>query len=305
MITAGVDVGSNTVRLIVAEVNSGKITKILDSRRGITRLGANIEDTGRLSDGGMRKTLELFEIFKKSIVSHGAVRVRAAATSAVREASNANDFISLALELGIPVKAVSGDEEAYYTYLGVSSEIEECPPVLIYDIGGGSTEFIYACDSKIQYSVSIPVGVVKLSDRFGFGKETDAVLHEECRKYISGLISPVYEALKGFKRPLLVGTAGTVTTVAAIDLNMKEYAPSAVSKHLLKKDNLDELLNRISAMPAADRLKINGIDKGREDLVVPGILLIQCIMALYGSEVSNISDSGLREGLAIAAAMEG
>ena len=301
MITAGVDVGSNTVRLLIADVQNGKIVKSLFSGRGITRLGAGIAGTGRLSEASMDKTIDLFKQFHSEILKYKAEKVFAAATSAVREASNSADFIARAHSVGIPLKAISGDEEAKYTYLGVSATLADLPKsAVVYDIGGGSTEFIHVEKGEIVKDISVPIGVVKLADKYGFDKPTDHVLHEECKAYLREVLAPMRAGMADAHGEL-IGTAGTVTTIAAVELGLEAYQPEKVNTHKLTDTGIETLLARVAALTPQERIKLPGLEAGREDLMIPGMILVDVIMELFGKRMSYVSDYGLREGLAIAA----
>ncbi len=304
-IGCGIDVGTNTVRMLIAEVSDGRIVKTLYSGRAITRLGAGLAQTGRLSPTGAGKTLELFRSFKYAIDEYNVKHIFAAATSAVREASDSAEFLAAAKAVGIPLVTISGEEEARYTYKGVASGLEDaCKPILIYDIGGGSTEVIYAGGGGVRFAKSVPVGVVKLADRFDFSGVVSPAVISECSVYVNGLLRPVFEELRlvsgGFEGPP-VGTAGTVTAIAAVDMEMEIYDPEAVNRHILTCENLALISGRLSAVSAPERLAVKGVEQGREDLLIPGIVMIMEILGITGCDRSAVSDSGLREGLTVAA----
>lgn len=300
MIAAGIDVGSNSVRMLIADVSDGKINKIIDTARGITRLGGDLSHTGELSSTGVTKTLELFEIFREKIEQHHVDKVMAVATSAVREAKDSQSFLKKANKMGIPLVAISGDDEAYYTYLGVSSIFggQDC---IIYDIGGGSTELIFVKDGKVVDSYSVPLGVVKLADRFDFESEPTEETIALCEEYVITNFAPAFSE-GNYGIDTIIGTAGSVTSVAAIDLKMHKYDPSIINGYSLDIETLNRIQMQLSSTPASERLKITGVEVGREDLLIPGILIIKGIMAFAGVKKSVVSDYGLREGLTIAAA---
>ncbi|MDR2883599.1 MAG: Ppx/GppA family phosphatase [Deferribacteraceae bacterium] len=299
MIIAGIDVGSNSVRMLIAELIDGKIANILHTGRGITRLGGDLSHTGELNPEGVEKTLQLFETFNEAIEKYNVDKVLAVATSAVREAKDSIAFIKRANDIGIPLQAISGDDEAYYTYLGVSSLFGgvDC---IIYDIGGGSSELIFVKDSKIVKIQSIPIGVVKLADRFDFSEPLDGEALELCEEYIRSNFQIAFnEGTFGIET--IIGTAGSVTSVAAIDLKMDKYDPTIINGYTLDWETLDRIEAQLSSMNAEARLSIVGVERGREDLLIPGIMIIKGIMAHAGVKRSSISDYGLREGLIISA----
>lgn len=306
MITAGIDVGTNSVRMIIAEVQNGKIIKKIDEGRGITRLGAGIDRTGRLSDASMQKTLDLFEEFSTKLKKHNVQHMFAAATSAVRETSNSEEFLKNAQQRGINLKTISGEEEARYTYLGVISELENIPEeIIIYDIGGGSTELTYVKKGSVIYSESIPVGVVKLADKFSFADTVDKATQIECVNYLTPIFGAVIDKITalGADKPVLIGTAGSVTSISAIELGLKQYDPAKVNRHIITLDNMTKICNMLSSMTAQERLSIGDVVKGREDLLIPGCYIIEVIMKKIEVYKTSVSDNGLREGLAIAASI--
>ena len=299
MISCGIDLGSNTIRIIIAEVIDSKITEILYSHRAVTRLAGNIHSSGRLSDEGVEKTLKYLKLYKSEIDRFNVCNVFVAATSAIREAENSYYFINKAASIGIDVHIISGEEEAYYTFLGMKSNFTSfIKDAFFYDIGGGSTELTHICDDSILFSKSIKMGVVKLSDMFGFNRPVSFDIIKECTSYVHEYIFSEFDPTDV---PLLIGTAGTVTSIAAIELKMVDYDPGIISKHILSESNLNKLIYMLMPLSSEDKLKIPGVYNGREDLIIPGIIIVKEIMKLCSCKISNVSDFGLREGLAIAA----
>ncbi|MDR2870696.1 MAG: hypothetical protein LBV04_09620 [Deferribacteraceae bacterium] len=304
MITAGIDVGSNTVRLLIAEVSNGRIIKRLCSKRGITRLGAGLNATGQLSQESMDKTIALLEEFAADLDEYNVDMAFPVATSAVREASNGKEFLERAKRAGIWLAAIPGSKEAEYTYLGIASNMQELPKsAIIYDIGGGSTEFIYVKDGRVVADVSVPIGVVKLADKYGFDKPTEADTHRRCMSYIHEQLCAC-DMITNFAQDNateLIGTAGSVTTIAAVELGMTAYDAERINKHILTRVNVEKQLAMLAPMTAEQRIALPGLEAGREDLMIAGILMVLVIMDIFGSYESGISDNGLREGLAVAA----
>lgn len=305
MINCGIDVGTNSVRMLIARVENGKIVEELHSERHITRLGAGINDTGILSPNGAKMTLELFKKFHEYIVRYNVDNVFAAATSAVREASDGISFMAEAEKAGIKLVTITGDEEANYTYMGISASLNvNIANCIVFDIGGGSTEISLVIDDKRIYSDSVRVGVVKLSDRFGFDGVFTQSMATECVKYIQQEFSPVFNKISALKKGSAlpaIGTAGTVTTIAAHDLMLEVYDRSRVNGHVMNISRLESLLHNMRGLRPADILKLPGIEKGREDLVAPGIILVCQILRGMAADAVIVSESGLREGLTLAA----
>jgi exopolyphosphatase/guanosine-5'-triphosphate,3'-diphosphate pyrophosphatase len=319
MKAAGIDIGSNNVRMIAGYVEDGRILEVLADESGITRLGAGIAQTGELSAESIDKTLALLEkfalILKKLEISH----IKAAATSAVREATNSAGFIAKVRAMGIPLETISGEEEARYTAMGALSGMENARgDYLIYDIGGGSTELSLVKEGEVTAVVTVPVGVVKLYDLFGGKNTVTAETLAECTRYTAeqfkGALQPLPESdfalfdppsrgglgLEGW---IALGTAGSVTTAAAMDMKLEIYDPVKVSAHILTTERIQALLEQTAALSAADRLALPGLQKGREDLVIGGFIIMNAILKGFGFNKSAVSDHGLREGLLIAASI--
>jgi exopolyphosphatase/guanosine-5'-triphosphate,3'-diphosphate pyrophosphatase len=302
MRTAAIDIGSNAVRLIVADVENGKLINIVYTDRNITRLGASLKATGNLSEESVLKTLITLQKYIKTAKELKVEKIKAVATSAVREASNRNDLINPALDMGLRIEVIDGETEAALELSGVTAGIEiSGQRTLIFDIGGGSTEFIYAEPNVAAKVMSIPLGVVKMADSYNF--------REPClEEHMDMIRIPLFTILNevkvnmDFHPELLIGSAGTPTTLAAIDLKLSNYDWKKVNGYTLKKDRIKEIFKQLFSISAEDRLGIIGMEKGREDLIIPGILITLELMDMIGMETLTISDFGLREGLSIAAA---
>lgn len=309
MIACGIDAGSNSIRMLIARVEDGKIAEELHSERHITRLSAGIGATGRLSPEGAEKTLQLFSLFHAPIQQYKVNYVFAAATSAVREASDSAAFIAKAREAGIELHIISGDDEARYTFMGVTAALDrDVSNSVIYDIGGGSTEVSLILGGERVFSRSVPVGVVKLSDKFGFSGVFTEGMRRSCAAYVRGEFAPVLDTIRsmnGNTKKTAIGTAGTVTTIAAYDLRLESYDRSRINGHILSAERLRGHVTDMLGMTPEDVLALPGIEKGREDLVIPGTILIGEILAGLGMTETVVSDSGLREGLVIAASTIG
>ena len=295
---AGIDVGSNNIRFLAAEIEGGRVRRVLAEDSEITRLGANIAATGQLSGEGITKSLSVLPRFKRKLDELGIRRIKAVATSAIRESSNGAGFAEEVIKLGIPLEIISADEEARYTALGVLSALDTPPgDMLIYDIGGGSTEFIAVREGRVDFTASVDVGVVKLADKFGFNKPVSEEGLVACENYVSELLSPVFSKFP--RGSVLCGTAGAVTTAAAMSLGLKNYNARLVSEYILTKGDLRRLISIAAPLTSEGRLELRGLQKGREDLIIAGLILIKTILTGFGCADSLVSDYGLREGLAI------
>ena len=302
MIVAAIDVGSNTLRLLIAEVNKGKIVKILHEDRKITRLAENLIYTHILSDMAIDRTIRALKTFKDTCNKFSPHKIKIVATSAVREAENKSTFLNKASDIGFDIELIDGTKEGYYTYLGVASVVDiSDKKSVIFDIGGGSTEFIYTERNHIAYINSIEMGVVKIANIFDLNNIIDTHTKDNICVFIKKQLQRLDYSLKP---ELLIGTAGTVTTIAAIDLNMDKYDYTLINNYKLEYENVKEIYEKLASMPANKRLTVKGLESGREDLIIAGTLMVLEILNHFSKNFLIVSDYGLREGLAIAANLD-
>lgn len=297
-IAAGIDIGSNSVRLLIASVEENKIKEIIYQEKATTRLASNITTTGILADGPFNKTIKVLMNFKKQIEKYKVEKVVAVATSAIREAKNGIDFVNAAKNVGVNISIITGNEEGELEYLGVTAGLSNIENPLIIDVGGGSTEIIHLNNNKSVVAESYKIGVVKLADMFDFVNTTTENI-EPCANYISDIFKDVYipDNISNF-----IVTAGTATTIAAISQGMIEYDWTKINGHKIAIDEFKNLLHKISTTPYNERINIKGMDKGREDLIIPGSLVILDILKRTKCTELIVSDFGLREGAVVRAA---
>ena len=297
-IAAGIDIGSNSIRLIIAEVENNKIKNIIYQEKATTRLAANINKTGILQEEPFNKSINVLAGFRKALNKYNVEKIKTVATSAVREAANGKEFINAAKNSGIEISIISGKEEGMLEYLGVCSGFDAGRQPLILDVGGGSSEIIYMQDNNELHTESHKIGVVKMADMFDFQKSSTEIL-EKCSAYIKEFFKDVTipNNIQNF-----IATAGTATTLAAIDMEMTEYDYNKVNCYKNKKEKVIEILNKVYSTPYNKRLEIKGMDKGREDLIIPGILIILEILKKTNLNIITVSDFGLREGAVVRAA---
>lgn len=295
---AGIDIGSNSVRLLIAEVADNKIENIIHQEKATTRLASNISTTGCLGEEQFKLTIDVLKNFKKAIDEYNVSKVMAVATSAVREAKNGIDFINEASKAGINISIISGSEEGLLEYNGVCAGLDIKNNPVIVDVGGGSTEIIYKQDNGNINAESFKIGVVKMADMFDFAKTTTENI-EPCMKYVHDYFKKVTipNNIEQF-----IATAGTATSMAAIDLGMKEYDWQKINGYVIKKDRIKEILYNTAKIPYEERINIVGMDKGREDLIIPGALIFLEILEKTNLQNITVSDFGLREGAVVRAA---
>jgi exopolyphosphatase/guanosine-5'-triphosphate,3'-diphosphate pyrophosphatase len=304
MRVAAIDLGTNTVRLLVADVaaGAGDWRPVLADQR-VTRLGEGLAAAGRLVEPATRRTADAVAAYVEQARAAGAARLVVVATSAVREAANGAAFTAaLERRTGVPVQVISGDEEARLTLAGVRHGLDRRPPesslMLVFDIGGGSTEFILARGETVLAASSLRLGVVPLAERFPFDGPVDwpryNAMAAEIRDRLAGEVAA---AIRSGRPERLVGTAGTVTTLAALDLGLAAYDPGRVQGHALTRVAVERLLARFGGLSAAERGRLPCLEPGRADLIVAGTAIVLATMTLVDVDVLVVSDAGLREGI--------
>jgi exopolyphosphatase/guanosine-5'-triphosphate,3'-diphosphate pyrophosphatase len=303
MINCGIDIGSNTVRMLIAEVEDKRIKRELAKGRGITRLAASISSTRQLSEESMAKTYSLLFDFYKLIAEYSAENVFAVATSALREAENAPVFLQGAKDIGIDVKIISGEDEALYNFCGIQAFNPDLENFLVFDIGGGSTELTLSRSGKIVSLFSVPIGVVKLCDIFGFSGVNTAEKRTKAEAYINYAFEKSFNQLKEETGDFsLIGSAGTVTSLAAFTLALPKFDSASIDRFNINLNILDDIEHKLNGLYPEEILEEQGVEKGREDLLAPGALLVKTILKGLGKDSCRVSVHGLREGLVINAA---
>ncbi|PYN77630.1 MAG: exopolyphosphatase [Candidatus Rokuibacteriota bacterium] len=297
-----IDVGSNTVRLLVADVTDSGTWRVVDQDQTITRLGEGLARTGGLGEAPMARTLAVVDGYVERGVRLGARDIYIVATSAVREASNGRAFAA-AVEhaTGQRVEVVSGEAEARLTLRGVRFGLGPLRgPVLTFDIGGGSTEYVLADDDVIQSMVSLRLGVVPLAERFSFPGAVDSrryrALYDEVRAHLGRELP---ETIRTARIAHLVGTAGTVTALAALDLGLAHYDPERVQGHRLTRTTIERLSARLGGLTLGERAALPCLEPGRADLIIPGIAIVVATLDQIGLETLRVSEYGLREGILV------
>lgn len=306
---ASIDLGSNTVRLLVADVEPGGAGwATVEQAQEVTRLAEGLASSGRLSTAAMARTGAVVARYVARARAAGAARIAVVATSAVREASNGREFAAaLAEATGAAVRVITGAEEARLTLRGVLHGLGPVAvPQVVFDVGGGSTEFILACNGTVVAAASLRLGVVPLAERYPFPGPVDAGAYAAMAREIGGQLErELPAAIRACRGGRLVGTAGTVTTLAALDLGLTRYDPARVQGHRLSRGAVAALQDRLGALDVARRGALPCMEPGRADLIVAGIAIVAETMACLDASELVVSDHGLREGLLLEACAPG
>ena len=299
---ASIDLGTNTARLLIADRFDNGAFEQVYLQRTIVRLGGGFCRDNGLADDAIERALSCLQEFSSQIDHRGVTDVRAVATSAVRDASNGREFVErVARETGIQLAVIDGSIEGQVTMLGVRSGLDPNPEsVFMFDVGGGSTEYTLDCSSSPPFVMSLPLGVVRLTE----GKGELAAMEDKVSRELDRLVQQLGQS--GVKidpaQTVLVGTAGTATTLAAISLGMLEYDYRKVNNFRLDLAEIRRIHNLLKDMTPQERLEVPGLEAGREDLITAGTLITMMTLERFGFERMTVSDYGLLEGLVVAGA---
>jgi len=297
---ATIDLGTNTVRLLVAEVAGAGRWRVVDTDQRVTRLGEGLAASGRLGEAPAARTAAVVAEYAARARRAGAERVTIVATSAVREAANGREFAAgLERATGEAVTIVSGEQEAALTLAGVLAGVgDPGGDSVVFDIGGGSTEYILARGGTAVAAASLRLGVVDLTERHPFPGPVEPgrfrALHDEIAERLA---AEVPEPIRAAASVRLIGTAGTATTLAALDLGLVTYEPERIQGHLLTRSAIERQLSSLGVLTVDERAALPCLEKGRADLIVPGIAIVLATLALLRVDRMVVSDWGLREGI--------
>ena len=296
---AAIDLGTNTVHVLVADATSSE-WRLVHHDQVVTRLGEGLWPTGRLHDVPMTRTEDAIARYVEHARALGAASVRIVATSAVREAANGSVFTQrLAARTDTAVEVVSGEEEARLTLRGVMDGLgNPRGALLVFDVGGGSTEYTVARDGALETTVSLVLGVVPLAERFPFPTRVEAERYRDMAEVVTTqLARELPQTITAATFDQLVGTAGTVTALAALDLGLPRYDGQRVQGHRLTRGAVERQLARLSALTLEERGRVPCLEPARADILIPGVAIVLATMALVGVEALVVSDAGLREGI--------
>jgi exopolyphosphatase/guanosine-5'-triphosphate,3'-diphosphate pyrophosphatase len=301
---ASIDLGSNTVRLLVADIEGPRVWRLVDQGQKVTRLGEGLAASGRLGADPMARTLETVLTYVERARRLGADDLRVVATSAVREAANGAEFAKeLARRTGRPVQVITGEEEARLTLRGVVHGLGGAPGlVVVFDIGGGSTEYVRAREGALVAAVSLRLGVVPLAEAFPFPGPVDWPRYIRLERAVTDQLTRELSEDWGAGIARLVGTAGTVTALAALDLDLATYDVRRVQGHVLSAPRIERLLERLARLTVVERGRLPGLEPARADLIIPGVAIVRATMHRLHVDALTVSDAGLREGILVDAA---
>jgi exopolyphosphatase/guanosine-5'-triphosphate,3'-diphosphate pyrophosphatase len=296
-LVAAIDIGTNTSRLLIGNRETDGTITHRHIRRIITRLGGGFSKENGIPFEARQRTVNAIAEFVSDMNQFGVGKVRAVATSAVRDAVNGNVFCSeVAKRTGIVPEIIDGATEAALTLKGVlASTAHGTPGILVFDVGGGSTEYIFSVHGRLICSESLPLGVVRLTE----GKVTLDAMKDKISREMTQLreLFVNKEIVSHFPSASLIGTAGTATTLAAISLGMIDYDYRRINAHSLSLREIKNIYGKLLPLSPAERLLVPGLEKGREDLIIAGLLITIQTMEVFGFKRLYVSDFGLLEGI--------
>jgi len=302
VIVAGIDIGTLTCRLLIADMTAAGSLREIDSDRRILRLGEGVDHEGRLNVEAMKRVLDTLCEWRNTIAQYQVEATVLVATSAVRECNNQPEFLAkVKQETGFSIDVLSGDEEARRTLLGITCGLpSEILDFVGLDIGGGSTECIRMSGNNGQPVVaSLDIGVVRVTERCF---QTDPP-HEQdviaAERLVKDQIKPIQDRLSSQASVTLVGTAGTVTTLAAMAQQLVRYEPARIHNYWLTLERIRELEYAMRSCTGAQRAQLPGLESGREGVIIAGTIILRTIMETLGFTRCLVSDYGLREGILI------
>jgi exopolyphosphatase/guanosine-5'-triphosphate,3'-diphosphate pyrophosphatase len=294
---AAVDLGTNSTRLLVADVDGGERLDEVVRLLTITRLGEGVDERRRLLPVPIARVRNTLSEYRRELEAHGATRTLAIGTSAIRDAENGEAFLGeIEWSYGFATQLLDGDEEAALMLRGVAAGRDgSLEDTLVVDIGGGSTELVLSANGGPPASTSIDVGCVRITERF-LGSDPPAARElEDASAFVRSLLPP-YDARGA------IGVAGTVTTLATLDLGDAEYDPQRTHGHRVPRASIERELERLAGMTTAERADVPGIEPGRAPVIVAGLLVLREIVYAYDLDEIEVSERDILHGAALAAA---
>ncbi|MBI5582948.1 MAG: Ppx/GppA family phosphatase [Deltaproteobacteria bacterium] len=293
---AAIDIGSNTLRLLIANIEGNRLLPIIRDRE-IVRLGRNFYPERILSAEAMDLALRVLGRFRRQMEQERINNLRAAGTGVLREAQNSDGFIeAVRRETNLKLEIISGEEEAELSAWGVLSVFPRLSTrTFIFDLGGGSAEFVNLDGNRLETAVSLPLGVVGLTELFLPSDPPGPAEIKRLQAYVLEILMKNIQPAPAL--PRLIGTAGTVTTLAAMVQGLTDYDPDRINGSVLDRDTLDRLLSTMGSLPLERRSRLPGLEPGRSDIIVAGLAVVLTVMLFFKVAELWVSDAGLLEGL--------
>jgi exopolyphosphatase/guanosine-5'-triphosphate,3'-diphosphate pyrophosphatase len=295
-----VDLGTNSTRLLVADVSEGRLEEV-ERRSVVTGLGRGVDLTQTICSDAIEDVCEAVAEYKARYEELGAERVMAIATSAVRDASNGEAFIAeLRERFGIDARRLTGEEEAHLTYLGATAQRPPESDTLVFDIGGGSTELVVGTGTTVGFHVSLQAGTIRQSERH---LTNDPPHPHELEELADDVRHAIERAMAAADPEVTashaIAVAGTPTSLAAVDQELEPYDTERVHGYRLTMAPVQRMLSRLAALPLAERLRIPGLHPGRAPTIVAGTVILVQVMRAFGLEEVEVSEQDILQGAAL------
>jgi exopolyphosphatase/guanosine-5'-triphosphate,3'-diphosphate pyrophosphatase len=294
---AAIDCGTNSVRLLITADGQTQIERLMR----ITRLGQGVDATGRLDPEAIERTLAVLREYREVIDQHGATRIRMAATSASRDASNRDDLFHAAKEiLGVMPEVISGEEEGRLSFLGATADLDPAlGPFLVCDIGGGSTEFVFGT-TEAESTISVDMGCVRMTEAW---LHHDPPTAEELSQALSVIDIYLDDVLREIPElssaQTFVGLAGTVSNTASVELGLAEYDREQIHHLVLTRAAVEDVFRTLATESIKERKENPGLEEQRADVIVGGLCVLVATMRRFGLDECLVSESDILDGLAM------
>jgi exopolyphosphatase/guanosine-5'-triphosphate,3'-diphosphate pyrophosphatase len=302
MRVAVADIGSNSTRLLIADIENGRVANELERRSVVTRLGAGVDADGHLRDDAMERVYKTLDEFKQEIDRKQADSRIAVLTSAVRDATNGQEFAkTVETRYGFKPHVLTGDDEARLTFLGAKSDWDEhdTTTTLVIDIGGGSTELVIGTGRTARFHVSTQAGVVRQTERH---LHHDPPHQQELHQLAEDVKSTIEAAVPEETRRAVqkaIAVAGTATSLGAIDQHLDPYDPARVHGYELSRESAQKILTQLAAIPLQERRETKGLHPDRAPTIVAGVIILLEVMSLFGLDQIEVSEHDILRGAAL------
>jgi exopolyphosphatase / guanosine-5'-triphosphate,3'-diphosphate pyrophosphatase len=300
---AVVDIGTNSTRLLIGDVEETGVTEV-ERRTTVTNMGRGVDHSGMICTDAVDSVCTVIADYKSRYEEMGAERVMAIATSAVRDAVNGEAFIAeLRERFGLDARLLTGEEEANLTYLGATAHRPAAGSILVFDIGGGSTELIVGSGPQVDFHTSLQAGTIRQSERH---LTSDPPHPHELEDLAADIRSLIDRAMADQPQPRAsraIAVAGTPTSLAAIDQGLEPYDPGRVHGYRLGMRRIQRMLSKLSSQPLAERLRVPGLHPGRAPTIVAGTVILVQVMRAFRMQEIEVSELDILHGSALSAAM--
>jgi exopolyphosphatase/guanosine-5'-triphosphate,3'-diphosphate pyrophosphatase len=289
------DIGTNSIKFFLFGIENGNAETIIDTNN-ISRLGEGLQKTGKISNEAMDRNIKALSEFLEIAKENEVEEITAVGTMCLRTATNANEFIKRAKEeLGLEIKVIPGEEEARLSYLAVLSTIGKTDKnIVVFDTGGGSTEFIFGEGTELVKKMSLNIGAIRPTEEF---LHSNPVTDEEVNKMLSFLKDFFDQHNLDGKADYLIGIGGTVTSMGAVMYKMTKYDPNKIQGSKLTLEEINNQINLYKSKTIEERKQIPGLQPKRADVILAGAAIVKTILEKFNKDYFIISDRGLRHGL--------